>query len=155
MTLSIVPTRASDAHPTAPPARGCEASHTRRALLASAALAAPVLALPAVAVWGSSPVTAEPDPHPAWFAEWRALVDWFNGPAADPADDCPQQHRIIELEGLAAATPARTLAGATAQLRFARAFVAEYGSLGSGVNDEAMLDSALATLERLAGGARA
>src|SRR3954463_10703042 len=83
MTLSIVPTRASDAHPTAPPARGCEASHTRRALLAGAA-AAPALALPAIAVEASANGSQiAPDPHPAWFAEWRALVDWCNGPPAD------------------------------------------------------------------------
>src|SRR4051794_4480018 len=122
---------------------------SRRALLASAALVAPASLLPAIAAAGQ-----EPDPHPAWFAEWRALVDWYNGPGSDPADDCPEWRRTVELEGLAAATPARTLAGALAQLRFARAFVDEYGSLGSGVNDEAMLDGALATLGRLAGEAR-
>src|SRR4051812_29040063 len=144
MTSSIVPCRSPSGQPSP--------SHaTRRALLAGAA-AAPALPLPAVAC--SAPNGIEPDPHPAWFAEWRALVDWYNGPDADPADDCPQQHRIIALEGLAAATAARTLAGATAQLRFARAFVDEYGSLGSGVNDETLLASALATLERLAGEAR-
>src|SRR3954465_8963832 len=111
----------------------------RRAPLAAPARAARAPLLPAIAAAGQ-----EPDPHPAWFAEWRALVDWYNGPDADPADDCPQQHRIIALEGLAAPTAARTLAGATAQLRFARAFVDEYGSLGSGVNDETLLASALA-----------
>src|SRR4051794_24565801 len=132
---------------------------SRRALLADslglsalgAALVAPASLLPAFAAAAAGQA---PDPHPAWFAEWRALVDWYNGPGSDPADDCPEWRRTIELERLAAATPARTLAGALAQLRFARAFVDEYGSLGSGVNDEAMLDGALATLGRLAGEAR-
>ena len=131
------------------PRRSPDFRPSRRTLLASAALVAPATLLPAIAAGAE-----DTDLHPAWFAEWRALVDWYNGPDADPADDCPQQHRIIALEGLAAATPARTLAGAAAQLRFARAFVDEYGSLGSGVNDEAMLDSVLATLERLAEEAR-
>ena len=129
------------------PRRSPAARPSRRTLLASAALVAPAALLPAIAAAAGK----EPDPHPAWFAEWRVLVDWYNGPGSDPADDCPEWRRTVELEGLAAATPARTLAGATAQLRFARAFVDEYGSLGSGVNDEALLDSALATLERLAG----
>ena len=51
---------------------------TRRALLARAA-AAPALALPAVALAASGEVPQmAPDPHPAWFAEWRASVDYLN-----------------------------------------------------------------------------
>jgi hypothetical protein len=123
---------------------------SRRVLLAGAALVAPASLLRVIAAAASG---QDPDPHPAWFAEWRALTDWYNGPNGTD-DDCPEWRRTIELEGLAAATPARTLPGATAQLRFARAFVDEYGSLGSGVNDEAMLDGALATLGLLAGEAR-
>src|SRR3954453_3560484 len=133
MADANVPLRTSPSHPT------------RRALLAGAA-AAPALALPA-----STRVEAAPDPHPAWFAEWRALVDWYNGPDADPAADCPQQHPIIALEGLAAATPARPRAGALPHLPLPPPFLGEYGSLGSGGNDGALLDSALATLERLSG----
>jgi hypothetical protein len=53
-------------------------SETRRALLATAAVA-PASFLPAIAAAAGE----EPDPHPAWFAEWRALVDWCNGPGAD------------------------------------------------------------------------
>jgi hypothetical protein len=49
----------------------------RRALLASAAMTAP-----AAAASVNNSQTA-PGPHPAWFAEWRALVDWCNGPDAD------------------------------------------------------------------------
>ena len=32
---------------------------------------------------GPGPSAEGGDPHPAWFAEWRALVDWCNGPDAD------------------------------------------------------------------------
>ena len=106
-------------------------------------------------VQGPSPSTEGSDPHPAWFAEWRALVDRCNGPEwcrTDPLERLAALRRIVELEGLAASVPARTLAGATAQLRFARGFVVDkHGTLGSAVDDEAMLDAALATLERLAG----
>ena len=112
----------------------------------------PALALPAAGNWGTSPViVAEPDPHPAWHAEWRALVDLYNAPGSGFGDDGPQYRRILELEKLAAETPARTVAGAAAQVRFARAFIEQYGGLGDGVNDEAMLDKAIATLDRLAG----
>jgi hypothetical protein len=124
---------------------------SRRALLAGAA-AAPTLALPAIAA------AEAPDPHPRWRAEWRSLIDRYNTPGAvadEDAEDCPEWRRIIELERLAAGTPARSLAGVAAQLGLALAFIAEYGSLGDGVNDEALLQSALATLERLAGEATA
>src|SRR5689334_8399124 len=130
----------TDTHP-AP-----ERRPSRRALLAGAA-SAPVLALPAVAAAAGQ----APDPHPAWFAEWRATVDSFNAPGAVFEDDGPQYRRILELEELAAETPARTVAGAAAQVRLARAFIEQYGSLGDGVNDEAMLANALVTLDRLAG----
>src|SRR3954471_13650322 len=125
---------------------------SRRALLASAALVAPALALPTVAMAGG-----EPDPDPAWFAEWRALVDWCNGPHADGDEelqDDPQWRRVLELERLVAETRARTLGGAAAQVRLACGFMATYRSLGDGVNDEALLTNALAILERLAGEAR-
>jgi len=129
------------------PRRSPDFRPSRRTLLASAALVAPATLLPAIAAGAE-----DTDLHPAWFAEWRALVDWYNGPGSDPADDCPEWRRTIELEGLAAATPARTLAGALAQLRFARGFVVDkHGTLGSAVDDEAMLDAAIASLERLAG----
>src|SRR3954447_2374712 len=101
---------------------------TRRALLAGAARVAPAALLPAIAAAAEDGAS---DPHPAWFAEWRALGDWDNG-LNSTDDDCPEWRRTIELERLAAETPARTLAGVLAQLRFARAFVDEYGSLGSG-----------------------
>ena len=129
---------------------------TRRTLLASAALVAPAAVLPA-AVAGPMVPNGD-DPHPAWFAEWRALIDWCNGPRPDAhreLGECWQWRRALELERLAAATPARTLPGALAQLRFARAFVEEYGSLGGGVNDGPLLRGAIATLERLAEEARA
>jgi hypothetical protein len=49
--------------------RSPEHRPTRRTLLASAALVAPASLLPAIAA-----AAPEPDPHPAWHAEWRELV---------------------------------------------------------------------------------
>jgi hypothetical protein len=139
---------------TAPaPSRSPSSQPTRCTLLATAALVAPASLLPTIAVAAA----AEPDPHVARFAEWRLLVDWCNSPHADGEDDLrddPHWCRALELERLAAGTPARTVAGAAAQVRLACAFMETYGSLGDGVNDGTLLASALATLARLAGEAR-
>ena len=97
--------------------------------------------------------TGDADPHPAWFAEWRTLLDRHDGPGwcrLGALERLAALRRLAELEGLAAATPARTLAGALAQARFARGYADKQGTLGSSVDAEAMLDAAIASLERLA-----
>src|SRR5438270_9170871 len=97
---------------------------TRRALLAGAALAAPAAVLPAVA----PAAPAGPDPHLAWSAEWRILVDWCNGSTGErDLDEFPSWHRMVELERLISGTSAATLAGAVAQLRLVRHFAEEVG----------------------------
>src|SRR5690242_20987588 len=94
---------------------------SRRALLAGAALVAPAAALPAVAPVG-------PDPHLAWSAEWRILVDWCDGSTGErDLDEFPPWHRMVELERLISGTPAATLAGAVAQLRLVRHYGEEVG----------------------------
>ncbi len=61
-----------------------KAVSSRRTLLATAAMTAPAALLPAIAAAASvNNSQTAPDPHPAWFAERRALVDWCNGPDAD------------------------------------------------------------------------
>src|SRR3954451_17653435 len=90
---------------------------SRRALLAGAA-STPVLALPAIAaVAAEQPV----DPHPAWLAEWRDLIEWQDTTRTGGRDleQLLQDHRTLELEGMIGGTPARTLAGGAAQLRVA------------------------------------
>src|SRR3954451_15857392 len=82
---------------------------SRRALLAGAA-STPVLALPALAaVAAEQPV----DPHPAWLAEWRALIEWQDTTRTGGRDleQFWQYHRTLELEGMIGAAPSRTLAG--------------------------------------------
>src|SRR4051794_35148648 len=139
MADTVIPFRSTADHPT------------RRALLAGAALAVPAAALPALA---AAPV--EPDPHPAWYREWEALLDWCNTPGLRGGRDLvefPQWHRLDELEGLIGATPARTVAGAVAQLRVVNHWLGGNAYVGEAV--DAGLENALATLERLAGEARA
>jgi hypothetical protein len=120
---------------------------SRRATLArlatTAAIAAPAVALAAPDVT---------DPHPAWLAEWQALVDWCNGPApgARELEEFPQYHRTLELEDLTGATPTTTLAGASAQLRLMRYWCTPDSMPNETLN--AALENALATVERLAGG---
>jgi hypothetical protein len=97
-------------------------------------------------------IAAETDPHPAWLAEWQALVDWCNGPepGARELQEFPQYHRTLELEDLIGATPTTTLAGASAQLRLMR-----YWCTPDSISNEtlnAALENALATVERLAAG---
>ena len=131
MASTIIPFRSPSLQPT------------RRRALAQLATGATVASIPGAGL------TAELDPHPAWFAEWEALVDWCNGP--DPGDrelkDCPEWHRSLEVEDLIASTPARTLAGAVCQLRLARHY-----TMTSFPDDsaEVAVANALSTLERLA-----
>jgi hypothetical protein len=145
MTSSIVPTRASDAHPTAPSARGCGASHTRRALLVGAA-AAPALALPSIA--------AAADPHPAWHAEWRELLRWCNTADLGGRElrEFPQWDRLEELEELISTTAAVTLAGVRVQLAQLHHVITEVGVPND--HDVTGLANAIATLDRLAGEVR-
>src|SRR3954468_21859680 len=87
-------------------------AHTtsRRTLLASAALVAPAALLPAIAVAAEQPI----DPHPAWLAEWQALIEWQDTTHTGGRDleQFWQYHRTLELEELIGGTSARTLTGA-------------------------------------------
>src|SRR4051812_6399232 len=132
---------------------------TRRTLLASAALVAPAALLPAIAAAAEEvrflnvPALQTPDPHLAWFAEWRACLDHQNGPAGEAVDclsELPEYHRALELEGLIGATPARTPAGVLAQLRIIAHWQGELSGLSDPERDG--LANAIATLERLSGG---
>ena len=123
---------------------------SRRALLQGAghtAGAALALGVPA-AIAGEAA-----DPHPAWYAEWRAAIDYMDGPATRGVpvlSDLPIYHRALELEDLIGGTPAQTLAGALCQLRMLR----QWCTKESLPNDacDAALENALATVEQLAGG---
>jgi hypothetical protein len=119
----------------------------RRAMLGRLATGATVVALPATALAADAP-----DPHPAWYAEWKANLDWCNAPDSTGGRDLvefPQWQRVLELEELIGTTPATTLAGAVAQLKVLHHWCAE--SL-PGDDMEAALENALATVEQLAGG---
>ena len=63
----------------------------------------------------------------------------------------PKWLRTNELEGLVAATPARTPAGVMAQMRI---FALWQGELSGVSNHGRRIEGAIATLERLAGEAR-
>ena len=120
---------------------------TRRALLAGAA-ASPVLALPAVAYCAVIPA-AEPDPHPAWARQAEAVIARLNTRGLVDDEDapelCEEQNR---LDGLIAHTPARTLAGVREQLALVARCIPH--SVPGPIEDAA-LENALATLDRLAG----
>jgi hypothetical protein len=127
---------------------------SRRTLLASAALVAPVALLPAIAA-GLPAVPMVPvgdDPHPAWHRAWQACLDHMNGPAGETVDDLaelPEWHRALELEEMIGTTRARTAAGVLAQLRV----LAHWNGDSSCMPDRevAAIENALATLERLSG----
>src|SRR5689334_5125047 len=95
---------------------------SRRALLAGAALVAPAALLPAIAAAAEVPrlpnstAGQAPDPHPAWFAEWKTYLNWCNTADVGGRElvEFPQWHRLDELEGLIHGTPPRTLAGVAA-----------------------------------------
>jgi hypothetical protein len=125
-----------------------EQATSRRALLRGAAdLGTPVaLGVPAASAGEAA------DSHLAWYAEWKAAIDYMDGPACRRVEkifDLPVWHRALELESLIGTTPARGAAGARDQLRMLHHWCAE-----SLPNDdmEAALENALATVERLAGG---
>jgi hypothetical protein len=123
---------------------------SRRALLASAALVAPAALLPAIAAAAEQ----EPDPHPAWHAEWRELLTWSNTADVGGRElhEFPQWDRLVELEDLISLTPARTLAGVRVQLAQLHHVITEVGIPND--DDIAGLANAIATLERLGGQAR-
>jgi hypothetical protein len=132
---------------TVPPNSTSEQS-TRRSILSRAAAVTAAAAMPGAAL------AAEPvDPHHAWLAEWKELLDWCNGPGPGGRDlvEFPQWYRVEELEELISSTPTRTLAGARDQLRLLR----HWCTSDSLPNDDmdAALENALATIERLAGSA--
>jgi hypothetical protein len=145
MTQSIVCSR-SPSENQAPPATGSAETHNRRRILAGLATTSVVAVAPAAAIAG------EADPHPVWFAEWEALVEWCNGPepGARELEEFPQYHRSLELEDLIGTTPARTPAGAATQLRLVRYWCTP-DSMPNETLDAA-LENALATVERLVGG---
>ena len=119
----------------------------RRDLLGQIATvtAATLLAAPAPAI----AATTEVDPHLEWEREALAL-------RAEAATPGLEQERFDELfedyneiEDLVAETPAMTLAGIAVQLRLTRLGFAEEASEYA---QETALETALASLERLAGG---
>ncbi len=124
--------------------RSLSSQPSRRTALAQLAAGAAAVAAPTVAL------ATEPDPHLAWFAEWQALVDWCNGPEPGDRDlqEFPQYHRTLELEDLIGTTPARTLAGASVQLRLMRYWCTPEAMPNDTLN--AALDNAMATVERMA-----
>ena len=96
------------------------------------------------------------DPHVAWARELDALRAYLNGPDHPPVETLaklPEWTRFEELERLIGETPAATPVGAAEQVRLAIRCTNEGSTLGD--CERAGLDNALATLERLAGEARA
>jgi hypothetical protein len=94
------------------------------------------------------------DPHAAWHAEWRACHARMDGPAGATVNclsELPEWHRAQGLEGLIATTPAAPPAGVLAQLRIIARWQGELSGLSA--HERAAIENALATLERLAGGA--
>ena len=129
MADSIVPFRSPSSQPT------------RRAALAALA-AAPVVGLPVAAG-----ATGTEDPHVAWAREAEALIDRVNVGDLSEAQVDLMMDRASELQDLIATTPSTTLVGACAQV----AFVAESILHNQpGEVEDAALENALATLERLA-----
>jgi hypothetical protein len=144
MTQGIVCSRSpSEQH--APGAAGRAERHNRRTILARLATGAAVAGIPSTAL------AAEPaDPHPAWYAEWEALIEWCDGPGPGARDlkDYPEWHRSLEVEDLIARTPARTLDGALCQLRMARYYTS---ATYTGEAADAAVENAIASLAQLAG----
>ena len=114
--------------------------HPRRVILCR------LLTRAMVALGVPAAIAGEADPHPAWLAEWEALVEWCNDDA--PADrdlvDCPEWHRSLELEELIGFTPARTPAGALCQLRVLRQWcTGPYGAAATRMVAAALSDVVL------------
>src|SRR5689334_3705699 len=117
----------------------------RRRILATAALIAPASLLPTIAELAAA--VANDDPHPAWYAEWNACLDWCNAPGNmgdRDAAEFPQFRRLSQLEELILPTPAATLAGALTQLRILNHWHGEETAMDE--RDSAGLANAIATL---------
>lgn len=121
----------------------------RRDLLGrvACASAAGILAAPAPLV------AAEVDPHVAWGAEWRAVLDYCNGPGRGGAnlDDTPYGQRVYELQRLIAETPAVTLSGVAAQLAVVMEFQDSHPDEDAVGQDLVALRNMRDALRRLAG----
>ncbi len=120
----------------------------RRDLLArvACASAAGILAAPVPLA------AATVDPHVAWEREALALLDRINGEPEmeqDRFDDLLEEWNA--LGELIAETPAMTLAGVAVQLRLVKAGF-EKGSAVADYAREMAAETALATIEGLAGG---
>jgi hypothetical protein len=97
---------------------------------------------------GAGAPSAEPDPHPAWYAEWKAAIDYMDGPAGwemETISDLPIYHRALALGDLIGTTSARTTAGVRDQLRMLR----HWCTPASMPNEtlDAALENALAQME--------
>lgn len=127
-----------------------EAEHTpttsRRAMtarLAAADLAAGACAGTATALAAET----GQDPHPAWEREAAALRAQASAPGLDITAAEAALDRLFHLRDLIAATPARTLAGAAAQIRLA--LDADEGGSAPGECELLALKNALTTLAAL------
>ena len=98
-------------------------------------------------------VAAEVDPHVAWGAEWRAVLDYCNGPGPGDAnlEDTPEGQRMFELQELIAETPAATLPGVAAQLALVMEFQDPYPDEDAESQDLVALRNMRDTLWRLTG----
>ncbi|WP_171174920.1 hypothetical protein [Ruegeria sp. HKCCD8929] len=76
-----------------------------------------VAAVPVTA--GQALPTETRDPHCAWHAEWKAIIDEFLASRVDWEDDDPRQLRKLELQEQLCRVPAKTLDGVLAQAEFA------------------------------------
>ena len=95
----------------------------------------------------------EIDPHIAWGAEWRAVLDYCNGPGLGAAnlEDIPEGRRMYELEELIANTPAATLPGVVVQLAVVMELHDPYPDNEADSKDLAALRNIRGTVRRLVG----
>jgi hypothetical protein len=94
------------------------------------------------------------DPHVAWGAERRSLMDWLGGDNLGGRDreDTTEGQRMFELEELICRTPATTIAGVGVQAMVTFEFESGVTSYeGEGLTS-VVVRNVHATLERLAGG---
>ena len=97
-------------------------------------------------------IAAEVDPHPSWWRDAVALREWLDAPEQDEIEDIGRTEpfaRMCDLHDLIATTPARTAAGAAAQLGYV-VYLIEHS-----IPEQREFDaiaSAKAVLDQLAGG---
>jgi hypothetical protein len=130
-----------------PPSGGSsEHTHNRRSILARLA------AVPMAAVTPGVTLAGEADPHPAWWCEAVELREWLDAPEQDVIEDIGRTEpfaRMCDLHDLIATTPARTAAGAAAQLGYV-VYLIEHS-----IPEQREFDAiaiAKAVLDQLAGG---